>query len=62
MWLKALTLGVALTGCSLGPVEITHRAGELPKIHVNLPTEECKLRAKYPEDEVYIHCKWEYEL
>jgi hypothetical protein len=47
-------------GCAFGPVEITHKEGELPKVHVNLPLDDCKLRGKYPERDLYINCEWEY--
>ena len=40
------------SACVLGPVEITHKEGELPKLHVNLGYEECKLRVKARKHEL----------
>jgi uncharacterized lipoprotein YajG len=40
---------LSLTGCAAGPVQITHVDGELPKVHVNMPVENVKLRAKHDE-------------
>lgn len=58
--LRSLVASLLMSGCSLGPIQVTHKEGELPKIHVELPAEECKLRAKYPEKDLYIRCEWEY--
>ena len=46
--MKALLAILALltAGCALGPVQVTHVEGEIPKMRVEL-TEEVKVRVKH---------------
>ncbi len=56
---KLLSIGiicVTISACSFGPIKITHEEGHLPKIHVDLGIEECKVRAK--RKEAKLDCKW----
>lgn len=58
-WLSLTWFNLLLMGCALGPIEVVHRDGELPKVRVALPVDECKLRVKYPREEYKIQCEWE---
>ena len=61
--MRYLVVCLFISGCSLGPFHITHVKGHLPKAHVELPTDDCKLRGRGDIDngleEVYLKCKWE---
>ncbi len=47
-----------LTGCTLGPIQITHERGEVPKVHVNTPADACKVRSK--SKEIKLNCEWKF--
>ena len=45
--MKLVVLLIAiLTGCSLGPVQVTHKDGEMPKIYVRSSMKNCKFVVK----------------
>jgi len=59
----SVTVLVLCGACAIGPVEITHKEGHLPKLRVNLGYEPCKIRVKANSHNIQskIQCKWEFE-
>lgn len=54
MKLILIALIVLITsGCAAGPIRVTHSDGEMPKIHVNMPSENLHLRLRH-HDEVEL--------
>ena len=53
--LVVLILGL-LYGCSIGPVQVEHEHGQLPKVNLTVGPEECKIRFKH--DAALYGCKW----
>lgn len=51
-----ILLLLLLGSCSIGPIEVTHQEGELPKLHVETPSDACKVRGKLKE--VKVACEW----
>jgi hypothetical protein len=49
---------LVLLGCSLGPIHVQKREGKLPKLTIDTPKEECKMRGKIKE--VKLDCKWRF--
>lgn len=47
-----------VTGCSFGLIKVTHKDGELPKIRVETPNENTKIRIK--KEGVYIIYRKEF--
>ena len=58
----SLCSSLLLSGCVLGPIEITHKDGHVPKLHVNLPTDDCKIRVKVRLHDVRgkLECNFKY--
>ena len=52
---------VLLQGCTLGPIQITHDKGHLPKVRMATGYEACKLKFKY-RDAVTYDCKWDVTI
>jgi hypothetical protein len=50
-------LALLTAGCALGPVQVTHVEGEVPKMRVEV-TEEIKVKVKY--DKVALVYKREF--
>ena len=57
--MKIIIMAVFLSGCSLGPIHITHEEGSLPKIRIDTGYDECKLKA-VRRGEARIVCVWIY--
>ena len=52
---------LALVGCSFGIIHITHKDGELPKVHVETPSEDCKLKVRKKDGgTIKYDCEWEF--
>lgn len=49
---------VLISACSVGPIKVTHEEGHLPKVHVDMPSENLKLRVK--KDEMKLSWKAEF--
>ena len=47
-----------LSGCIIGPFEIEHEPGSVPKLNVDIMIDECKGRVR--KDKVYIICDWKF--
>ncbi len=57
--MRIFILIVLLSGCSIGPIHVTHKEGSLPKLRIDTGYEACKVRAK-ARGEANIECEWEY--
>lgn len=53
-----MSFALACSACTLGPVQITHERGEVPKVHVDTPAEACKVRSK--SKEIKLNCEWKF--
>jgi hypothetical protein len=62
--MKNILVVVALmmaTGCAIGPFEIVHEDGHLPKGRVNM-TDACKLRGRVSRDSnARVTCGWKID-
>jgi len=56
IWL-AVVLIIALSGCTWGPLEISHEDGEVPKVRVNLPAD---VKVSVKTDEVEFKRTWRF--
>ena len=54
----ALLPMLMLTGCIIGPFEIEHAPGSVPKLNIDIMIDECK--GKVRKDKVYIICDWKF--
>lgn len=55
-----IILAIAATGCSVGPIHVTHVDGNLPKMYVDSGYSQCKFRAKINvgDQNVDYNCVW----
>jgi len=55
----SIVLVLFLSGCAIGPFEIYHKDGSLPKGRINI-SDECKVRgrANMGKSNARVTCKW----
>ena len=58
-YLIAILSIVLIASCSFGPIHITHKKGELPKVKIDTPSDKCKVRVKN-QKEAKMKCKWKF--
>jgi hypothetical protein len=47
MKLLIIVVMLSVSGCVAGPLSITHREGEMPKVRVKMPIDNMHLRARH---------------
>lgn len=63
--MKATILMMVLlsAGCALGPLKVTHKEGNVPKVHLDLPTDDCKINVRLrlsKHKQAKLDCTWRF--
>ena len=56
-----IAIVILVQACTLGPLNVTHEKGHLPKFKMNTGYEACKVKFKY-RDAVTYDCKWDVTI
>jgi hypothetical protein len=55
-YLMVFTIIFISSGCTNGMINIEEKRGEVIKVHIKTPFDQCRLRGKH--DQIKVKCKW----